>query len=77
MDDYIWQTESPHATNEITMHDFIEYHMEEYCGSDFEVVFHDGTYAEIQNNNGDLFAVNAMGNGDFCNHKVTFERLPR
>ena len=75
MDNYYWETELPLATNELTMQDFIDNHMNEYCGEDFEVVHWDGTYVEIQDDNGTLYGVSASGNGDFCNHKIEFNQI--
>lgn len=75
MDDFIWTTELPLNNNIDVMDVFLEEHMKQHCGDDFEIILEDGTYAEIQNDNGDLWAVHAGGNGDFCNHKVTFDRL--
>ena len=43
-------------------------------GNGFEVIFEDGTYAEIKNKNtGAIWGVNASGDGDFTHHKVEFE----
>lgn len=75
MEDYTWSTENSLANNEQNMIDFIDNHMKKHCGEDYEVVYDDGTYLEIQNESGTLYAVRAMGNGDFKNHKVTFEEL--
>ena len=75
MEDYTWKTTEPLPDNMATMADFLDYHVEKHCGEDYEVVHEDGTYAEIQNDDGILYAVNAMGDGDFCSHKVTFKHL--
>jgi len=75
MEDYTWTTEEALSTNEATMNDFIENHMDKHCGEGYEVIFEDGTYAEIQNDKGVLYGVHASGNGDFCSHRVRFERL--
>ena len=70
METFRWQTAEYHHTNEVTMQDYLENHLPQ-C---FEVIFEDGTYAEIQNKNtGQIFGVNASGDGDFTHHKVTFE----
>ena len=57
------------------MIDFIKNHMNEYCGDDFEAVYEDGTYIEIQNDKGELYGVHASGNGDFRSHRVRFELI--
>jgi|TARA_B110000483_G_C18137461_1_gene520082 hypothetical protein len=75
MEDYTWTTEDALSTNENTMNDFIDNHLYEHCGEGYEVVYEDGTYVEIQDDNGTLYEVHASGNGDFCNHKVTFKEL--
>ena len=70
MESYRWSTPQPHNNNNETMDDYLNNHLPQ-C---FDVVFEDGTYAEIKNKNtGQLFAVHASGDGDFNNHKVTFE----
>ena len=75
MENYYWETELPLEKNEDTMHDFIDNHLEEYCGEEFEIIHHEGTYAEIENHEGKTFGVQASGNGDFCNHRVHFVRI--
>ena len=70
MDTYRWRTTEPHATNEITMGDYLENHLPD----NFEELFVDGTYAEIMDKNTRaIWGVHASGDGDFCNHKVEFE----
>ena len=71
MNNYYWSTENPHSTNLETMRDFINNHISEH----FEVVLEDGSYIEIQNDEGVLYGVHASGNGDFYNHIVRFELL--
>jgi len=75
MEDYTWVTTVALATNEDTMNDFIDNHLYEHCGESYEVVYEDGTYVEIQDDNGTLYGVHASGNGDFCSHRVSFEEL--
>ena len=70
METFKWHTIEPHPTNEITMQDYLE----NYLPDEFEVIFKDGTYAEIKNKNTDrIWSVNASGDGDSFNHKVEFE----
>ena len=70
METFKWQTVEPHNNNEETMIEYLENHLPQ-C---FDVIFEDGTYAEIQNKNtGQIFGVNASGDGDFTHHKVEFE----
>ena len=75
MEDYTWTTEQPMNTNADSMNDFIDNHLYEYCGKDYEVVYEDGSYVEIQDNNDLLYEVRVTGNGDFCNHIATFKTL--
>ena len=70
MEAYRWSTIQPHDNNNETMDDYLNNHLPK-C---FDVLFEDGTYAEIKNKNtGQIFAVSASGDGNFTNHKVTFE----
>ena len=70
METFRWHTIEPHPNNETTMNDYLENHLPQCFG----VIFEDGTYAEIQNKNtGQIFGVNASGDGDFTHHKVEFE----
>lgn len=70
METYKWHTTEAHSDNNETMNDYLDNHLPE-C---FKPIFQDGTYAEIRNENtGQIFAVHASGDGDFCNHKVEFE----
>lgn len=75
MKDYTWITQEAMATNTDTMNDFIDNHMAEHCGADYEVVCDDGSYCEIQNDRHQLYGIHASGNGDFCSHRVRFEKL--
>jgi hypothetical protein len=51
---------------------FLDNHLE----SKFEVLEHDGSYAEILDTEiNETFAAHAYGNGDFYNHKIEFEEL--
>ncbi len=69
MENYYWTTENPHSTNEETMHDFIDNHCE------LDIIEHDGTFATGKHESGVLWGIYAYGNGDFCNHMVSFEQL--
>ena len=70
METYKWNTIDPHSNNEETMNDYLENHLPDK----FEVLFEDGTYAEIKNkNSGAIWGVRASGDVDFTHHKVEFE----
>ena len=75
MNDYTWKTEEPLADNALTMQDFLDGHIHEYCDEDYEVIEVEGSYAEIENKIGVIYGLHASGNGDFCNHRIRFEHL--
>ena len=60
MEAYRWSTPQPHNNNNETMDDYLNNHLPQ-C---FDVVFEDGTYAEIKNKNtGQIFGVSSTGDG--------------
>ena len=67
MDDYFWSTDYYHASNTVTMNDYLEYYMDE----DFELIFSDGSYAEI-----DVYGVvyEVHASGDSFNHRIQFKK---
>lgn len=70
METFRWNTPNYHSTNTETMTDYLENYLPE-C---FNVIEQDGTYAEIINKNtGQIFGVDASGDGDSFNHKVEFK----
>ena len=69
MEDFHWSTQEPHFDNAQTMTEYLELHL----ANGFDPIFQDGSYAEIQNENGTIYGVHASGNGDSFNHKVRFE----
>lgn len=71
MDDFLWTTDDEHANNIETMSDYINNEMPD----DWNIEFLDGTYIEILTPDNKKYGVSASGNGDFKNHKVTFELL--
>jgi len=71
MTDFYWETENPVSTNMDTMNDYLNNHLLK----EYEILYIDVTYTEIKNLNGNKFAVYASGDGDFCHHKVEFEKL--
>lgn len=68
MDSHYWHTEESHQNNMYTMLDWIDHEMPE----DWEIIFIDGTYAEVQRPDGKMFEVHARGDGDFNHHAVDF-----
>ena len=40
-----------------------------------QVITDDGTYVEVENGNGELWAVHASGDGDFVSHRIRFEPI--
>lgn len=69
METYYWTTDYAHNNNEHTMQEYLD----EVCMLDIITV--DGTYAEGKNAKGEIYAIHASGNGDFFNHKITFELM--
>ena len=75
MEDYIFNTEQPLATNEETMSRFLEDYFYHVFDPEAQVIELDGTYAVIQEGYGSdkKWACHAEGNGDFCSHRISFE----
>lgn len=69
MEDFTWKTEHPIYNIEMTMIDFIDNH----CELDITLV--DGTYAEGMDEADTLWGIYAKGDGDFYNHRISFEQL--
>jgi hypothetical protein len=70
MDDYTWNTDYAHSDNTETMCDYLDNHLPEGA----EVLYHDGTYAEILYNYA-KHEVHASGDGDFTHHRVSFKSV--
>lgn len=67
METYKWDTIKAYGSNEEAMSDYLDNHLLQ-C---FNVIFKDGTYAEIQNKNtGQIFRVSVSGNGDFMVQEI-------
>jgi len=77
MTDYIFSTIQSLPNNESTMAEFLENenHFYSRFEKDSEIILLDGTYAEVKNSDGKIYAVHAGGNGDFNNHRITFEEI--
>ena len=75
MEDFKWKTNESHSNNSVTMDDFFNSHIESHCGTDYNIVYEDGSYAEIVNSKKEHYAIHASGDGDFFNHKIEFEKL--
>ena len=71
METYYWSTKEEHFDNSETMDDYLSGHLPD----GFEVLVNEGTYAEIRDKKGIVWGLSALGNGDFRNHKVEFEKL--
>lgn len=70
MKNYYWTTEESHATNSVTLCDYVDNHMPE----DWIVIFYDGSMAFVEDGNGVSWEVHAAGNGDFNSHVVRFKK---
>jgi len=75
MDDYIFETKEPLATNEITMEVFLNDYFYEVFDSESQVIKDDGTFVEVKSGDGILWGLHASGNGDFVSHRIRFEQL--
>ena len=75
MEAYCWKTEEALSNNESTMENFVSEHWLERFDANDDIIIDDGTYLEVKKQDGTVWAVNASGNGDFCNHKIEFEQL--
>jgi hypothetical protein len=71
MEDYRWKTEEAHSTNSGTMCDYVQEHMPE----EHYLVVQDGSYMEFYDTKGNLWEAHAMGDGDFNNHRIKFNRV--
>lgn len=70
MKDFIWSTSHYHHDNTFTMNEYLEEHLPD----EFECIFQDGSYAEIQHKTSKkIYGLHAGGNGDSFNHRVRFE----
>lgn len=67
---FYWNTNYAHSNNMETMQDYLENYLPQNC----EIIEDDGTYAEVVQN-GVKIGIHASGNGDFCSHKVEFEKV--
>ena len=74
MEDYRFYTTESLATTADTMAAFLNNDEHFYSRFDkgAEVVFVDGSYAEVKNADGSFFEVHAAGDGDFFTHRITF-----
>ena len=77
MEDYRFSTTESMPTNSDTMAYFLNdnNHFYSRFDDDAQITFEDGSYAEVENGNGEKYAVHAGGDGDFYNHRIKFEAL--
>jgi len=69
---FYWGTDYYHHDNAFTMQDFLNNHLP----ADFDVIFEDGSYAEVQQHATDaIFSLDAKGNGDSYHHVVNWHFL--
>lgn len=68
---FYWSTTYDHFNNEQTMNEFLGFYLPE----EYEVIYEDGTYAEIRSEDKIVYGVHASGNGDSFNHKIKFEEI--
>lgn len=60
-----------HFNNETTISEFLDDYLSETC----DIIYVDGTYAEILTEDGIVYGVHASGNGNSYNHKIEFEEI--
>lgn len=75
METLYYSTGDYHDTNSHTMDDFLDNKFLERFNIEDEIIFQDGSYAEVKTLDGEIFAVHASGNGDCYNHKIEFKKL--
>lgn len=69
---FCWETDYFHYDNAFTMQDFLSNHLP----VDFNVIFEDGSYAEVQHHATDaIFSLDAKGSGDGYHHVVNWHLL--
>jgi len=71
MNAHYWKTSEPHADNSETMTDYLENEMD----PSWTIVRVHGTYAKVMDDCGELYALDASGDGDFNHHIVEFKKL--
>ena len=69
MKTFYWNTPIAHHDNNQTMQEYLYDHCE------LEVKLVNGTYAEGEDEDGNLYSIQASGNGDSFNHKVEIELI--
>ncbi len=73
--DYKFTTTEPLDTTAETMDKFLNDYFYEVFNNDAIVTDEDGSYAEVLDVDGKLWALHASGDGDFTNHRIRFELL--
>lgn len=72
VDDFTWESDNPHSDNSYTMEEYLNDHLPDK----FDIIYHDGSYAEIlDRNSGEKYEVHAGGDGDFNNHRIKFRLI--
>ena len=75
MEDYLFSTKEPLATNSDTMSCFSNEHFYEVFDEDAIFIEDEGSYAEVIDGKGQKWALHAGGDGDFTNHRIRFEKI--
>lgn len=75
MKDFIFETKHPLSNNSETMAYFLNEKFYEVFDKESYIYDENGSFATVRNGEGKLFGCHASGNGDFCNHKITFELI--
>lgn len=70
MESIYFNTEHAIPNNSCVMGYFID-----NINTALDIYLVDGTYAEGEDSDGNIFAIHASGNGDFLSHKIEFELI--
>lgn len=68
---FYWETEYYHPDNTFTLNDWLENQMQE----DVDIIYEDGNYFEVKDENGEYYSLMAYGNGDSYSHQIEIEKI--
>lgn len=68
---FYWETEYYHHDNTFTLNDWLENQMQESV----DIIYEDGNYCEVKDENGESYSLMASGNGDSYSHQIEIEKI--
>jgi hypothetical protein len=68
---FYWETEDYHHDNSYTLNDYLE----NQIGENVIIIYQDGGYCEVRDEQGEEYSLSASGNGDSYNHRIEIEKL--